>query len=51
MGLSKTLFMAFGFEGLPVDVQPEAMNRVVGYLSRLGRSRVQTDRASGAAGG
>ena len=46
MGLSKTLFMAFGFEGLPSEVQPEAMNRVVGYLSRLGRSRVQTDRAT-----
>ncbi len=46
MGISKTLFMAFGFEGLPSDVQPEAMNRVVGYLSRLGRSRVQADRAA-----
>jgi uncharacterized repeat protein (TIGR01451 family) len=44
MGISKTLFMAFGFEGLPSDVQPEVMNRVVGYLSRLGRSRVQADR-------
>jgi uncharacterized repeat protein (TIGR01451 family) len=46
LGISKTLFMAFGFEGLPRDVQPEAMNRVVGYLSRLGRSRVQADRAT-----
>jgi uncharacterized repeat protein (TIGR01451 family) len=46
LGISKTLFMAFGFEGLPGDVQPEAMNRVIGYLSRLGRSRVQADRAT-----
>jgi uncharacterized repeat protein (TIGR01451 family) len=45
MGISKTLFMAFGFEGLPSDVQLEALNRVVGYLSRLGRSRVQVDRS------
>jgi len=45
MGISKTLFMAFGFEGLPAAAQPEAMDRAVGYLSRLGRSSVKTDRA------
>jgi uncharacterized repeat protein (TIGR01451 family) len=45
MGISKTLFTAFGFEGLPAASQPEVMNRAVGYLSRLGRSSVKTDRA------
>jgi hypothetical protein len=44
MGISKTLFMAFGFEGLPPAVQPEVMNDAVGFLSRLGRSSVKTDR-------
>jgi hypothetical protein len=44
LGISKTLFMAFGFEGLPVAVQPDVMNGVVGFLSRLGRSSVKTDR-------
>jgi hypothetical protein len=44
MGISKTLFMAFGFEGLPAAVQPDVMDRAVGFLSRLGRSSVQTDR-------
>jgi hypothetical protein len=43
MGISKTLFMAFGFEGLPAASQPEAMNRAVGFLSRLGRSSVKID--------
>lgn len=46
MGISKTLFMAFGFEGLPADIQPEVMNRAVGYLSRLGSSSVNADRSS-----
>jgi subtilisin family serine protease len=49
-GLSKTLFMAFGFEGLPAAVQPGAMNDAVGYLSRLGRSSVNTDRVWAQAG-
>jgi uncharacterized repeat protein (TIGR01451 family) len=44
MGISKTLFMAFGFEGLPPPSLPDAMNRAVGFLSRLGRSSVKTDR-------
>jgi uncharacterized repeat protein (TIGR01451 family) len=44
MGISKTLYMAFGFEGLPAASQPGAMDRVTGYLSRLGRSSVETDR-------
>ncbi|HTP09989.1 MAG TPA: S8 family serine peptidase, partial [Anaerolineae bacterium] len=44
MGISKTLFMAFGFEGFPTAVQPEVMNRAVGFLSRLGRSSLTTDR-------
>ncbi len=44
LGISKTLFMAFGFEGLPAASQPDAMNRALGYLSRLGRSSVTTDR-------
>jgi hypothetical protein len=44
MGISKTLFMAFGFEGLPAAAQPEVMDRAVGFLSRLGRSSVSTDR-------
>ena len=46
MGISKTLFMAFGFEGLPRASQPEAMDRAIGFLSRLGRSSVTTDRAA-----
>ncbi len=50
MGISKTLFMAFGFEGLPAASQPEAMNRVIGYLSRLGRSSVNSDRVMAQAG-
>jgi hypothetical protein len=50
MGISKTLFMAFGFEGLPATLQPEAMNRNVGYLSRLGRSSVKFDRETAAPG-
>jgi hypothetical protein len=45
MGISKTLFMAFGFEGLPAASQPEAMDRAIGFLSRLGRSSVTADRA------
>jgi uncharacterized repeat protein (TIGR01451 family) len=45
MGISKTLYLAFGFEGLPAASQPEAMDRAIGYLSRLGRSSVKTDRA------
>ena len=45
-GISKTLFMGFGFEGLPAAIQPEAMNRSVGYLSWLGSSSVKFDRAS-----
>lgn len=44
MGISKTLFMAFGFEGLPVHTQPAAMDRAIGFLSRLGRSSVKPDR-------
>jgi len=44
MGISKTLFLAFGFEGLPTASQPEAMNRAIGFLSRLGRSGVTIDR-------
>ncbi len=40
----KTLFMAFGFEGLPLAAQPEVMNRSVGYLSWLGSSSVKFDR-------
>jgi hypothetical protein len=45
MGISKTLFMAFGFEGLPAAAQPDVMERAIGFLSRLGRSSVKTDRA------
>ncbi|HSD85555.1 MAG TPA: hypothetical protein VLG46_16965, partial [Anaerolineae bacterium] len=44
MGISKTLFMAFGFEGLSAASQPEAMDRAIGYLSRLGHSSVATTR-------
>jgi uncharacterized repeat protein (TIGR01451 family) len=44
MGISKTLYMAFGFEGLPAASQAEVMDRAIGYLSRLGRSSVTTDR-------
>jgi hypothetical protein len=50
MGFSKTLFMAFGFEGLPAAVQPEVMNGAIGFLSWLGRSSVNTDRAWAQAG-
>ncbi len=49
-GNGKTLFMALGFEGLPAEAQPEAMNRIVGYLSRLGDSTVRFDRAAASAG-
>ncbi len=45
MGISKTLFMAFGFEGLPAASQPDALDRAIGFLSRLGHSNVTTDRA------
>jgi subtilisin family serine protease len=48
--LGKSLFMSFGFEDLPSALQPEAMNRIVGYLSWLGDSQVQFDRASASAG-
>ncbi len=44
MGISKTLYLAFGFEGLPAATQTEVMDRAIGYLSRLGRSSVTTDR-------
>jgi hypothetical protein len=50
MGISKTLFMAFGFEGLPAAAQPDVMNGAIGFLSRLGRSSVNTDRAWAQAG-
>ena len=46
MGISKTLFLSFGFEGLPPALQPDVMNRFVGYLSWLGRSGVTFDRAA-----
>jgi hypothetical protein len=46
MGISKTLFMAFGFEGLPAALQPAVMDGAVGFLSRLGRSSVQPDRVA-----
>jgi len=49
-GWGKSIFMAFGFEDLPPAMQPEAMNRIVGYLSGLGDSRVQFDRSNALAG-
>ncbi len=48
--LGKSLFMAFGFEDLPLSMQPEAMNRSVGYLSWLGDSQVKFDRSMAAPG-
>lgn len=48
--VGKTVFMAFGFEDLPEAMQPEAMNRIVGYLSGLGDSHVQFDRSIASAG-
>ncbi|HET7377116.1 MAG TPA: carboxypeptidase-like regulatory domain-containing protein, partial [Anaerolineae bacterium] len=49
-GLGKSLFMAFGFEDLPAALQPEAMNRAIGYLSWLGGSQVKFDQTSASAG-
>ncbi len=48
--LGKSVFMAFGFEDLPLSMQAEAMNRSVGYLSWLGSSMVKFDRAMAAPG-
>ncbi|HZY43734.1 MAG TPA: S8 family serine peptidase [Anaerolineae bacterium] len=48
--LGKSMFMAFGFEDLPLAMQPEALNRSIGYLSWLGDSQVKFDRSMAASG-
>jgi uncharacterized repeat protein (TIGR01451 family) len=49
-GSGKSLFMALGLEGWPVPLQPEVMNRSIGYLSWLGQSSAKFDRAAASAG-
>jgi len=45
-----TVFFAFPFEALPEGARPAMMERIVGYLSWLGRSTFQADRGAVLAG-
>jgi uncharacterized repeat protein (TIGR01451 family) len=46
----RTAFFAFPFEALPGEIRPVVMSRLVGWLSWLGRSDLQADRAVAAPG-